>query len=42
MQVNEPLSQINGCELGLVCTIKWFVSTITQHSKDYNKNKANI
>lgn len=42
LQVNELLSQINGCKLGLVCTIKWFVSTITQQSKDYNKNKANI
>lgn len=42
VQVNEPLSQINGCKLGLVRTIKWFVSTITQQSKDYNKNKANI
>jgi len=29
MQVNEHLSQINGCELGLACAIKWFVSTIT-------------
>lgn len=42
VQVNELLSQINGCKLGLVCTIKWLVSTITQQSKDYNKNKANI
>lgn len=29
MQVNELLSQINGCELGLICAIKWFVSKIT-------------
>lgn len=42
VQVNEPLRQINGCESGLVCTMKWFVSTITQQSEDYNKNKANI
>lgn len=40
-QVNVLLNQINDCELGLACAIKWFVITITPVIPRLYKIKAN-